>query len=56
MLSDALKNNFLEDLTLSLVKNKDGINELWKRLITTYGNPKVMLQKKIKWLTRSSEI
>lgn len=47
MLSDVLKNNILEDLTLSLVKNVDDINELCKCLITTYGNPKVILQKKM---------
>ena len=30
-LPDVLKNNFLEDPALSLVKSLDNINEIWKR-------------------------
>ena len=42
ILPDVLKNNFLEDPALSLVKSLDNINEIWKRLITTYGDPKMI--------------
>ena len=31
ILPDVLKNNFLEDPALSLVKSLDNINEIWKR-------------------------
>ena len=51
VLPDVLKNNFLEDPALSLVKSLDNINEIWKRLITTYGDPKMMLHKKMSTLT-----
>ena len=51
ILPDVLKNNFLEDPALSLVKSLDNINEIWKRLITTYGDPKMMLHKKMSTLT-----
>ena len=51
ILPDVLKNNFLEDPALSLVKSLDNINEIWKRLITTYGDPKIMLHKKMSILT-----
>ena len=51
ILPDVLKNNFLEDPALSLVKSLDNINEIWKRLITTYGDPKMMLNKKMSTLT-----
>ena len=51
IIPDVLKNNFLEDPALSLVKSLDNINEIWKRLITTYGDPKMMLHKKMSTLT-----
>ena len=51
ILPDVLKNNFLEDPALSLVKRLDNINEIQKRLITTYGDPKMMLHKKMSTLT-----
>ena len=47
MLPDVLKNNFLEDPALPLVKNVDDINQLRKRSIATYGCPKIMLHKKM---------
>ena len=47
MLPYVLKNNFLEDPALRLAKNVGDINELWKHLIATYGNPKIMLHKKM---------
>ena len=51
ILPDVLKNNFLEDPALSLVKSLDNINEIWKRSVTRYGDPKMMLHKKMSTLT-----
>ena len=36
---------------MSLDKSLDNINEIWKRLITTYGDAKMMLHKKMSTLT-----
>ena len=47
VLSDLLKNNFLGDSALLLVKNEDDINEIWKRLKIAYGDPKTMLARKL---------
>ena len=47
MLPDLLKNNFLEDPSLSLVKSVDDIAEIWQRLKMAYGHPKLMLTKKL---------
>ena len=47
MLSDLLKNNFLEDPALSLVKSVNDIAEIWIRLKQAYGDSKIMLSKKI---------
>ena len=47
LLSDLLKNNFLEGPALTLVKSIDDINEIWRRLQAAYGNCKIMLAKKL---------
>ena len=47
MLSDLLKNNFLEDPALSLVKSVNDIAEIWIRLKQAYGDSKIMLSKKL---------
>ena len=47
---DLLKNNYLADPALSLVKSVEDINEIWKRLKQAYGNPKILLQKKLREL------
>ena len=47
MLSDLLKNNFLEDPALSLVTSVNDIAEIWIRLKQAYGDSKIMLSKKI---------
>ena len=51
MLSDLLKNNFLEDPALSLVKSVNDIAEIWIRLKQAYGDSKIMLSKKSTTLT-----
>ena len=47
MLPELLRNNYLEDPALSLVKNIQNIDEIWKRLRKTYGDTKIMLSKKL---------
>ena len=43
-----LKNNHLEGAALALVKNVDDIDDIWYRLKAAYGDPKLMLKKKLK--------
>ena len=46
MLPDLLKNNYLGDPALSLVKRLDDIDEIWTRLHKAYGDPRIMLKNK----------
>jgi len=50
ILPDLLKNNYLEEPALSLVKALDDINLIWERLKMAYGDPKTMLMKKLSQL------
>ena len=50
IIPDLLKNNYLTDPALSLVKSVEDIEEIWKRLKQAYGNPKILLQKKLREL------
>ena len=45
MLSELLRNNYLKDSALSLVKNIQNIDEIWKRLKKAYGDTKIISQK-----------
>ena len=47
LLPDLLKNTYLEDPALSLVKNVTDIDDIWKRLKDAYGDCKIMLSKKM---------
>jgi len=47
LLSDLLKNNYLDEPALSLVKGEENIEEIWKRLKQAFGDVKIMLSKKI---------
>ena len=47
MLPELLKNNFLGDSALSMVKSIDDIDEVWRRLKEAFGDPKIMLEKKL---------
>ena len=47
LLPDLLKNNFLEEPALSLVKNVTDIDDIWKRLKDAYGDCKIMLSNKL---------
>jgi len=46
-LPELLKNNFLTDHALNLVRNLDDIDIIWERLKDVYGNPKMMLSKRL---------
>ena len=47
MLPELLRNNYLEDPTLSFVNNIQNIDKIWKRLKKAYGDAKIMLSKKL---------
>ena len=46
-LPDLLKNNFLEDPALKMVKPLDEFDEIWDRLKSAYGNPRLMMSRMI---------
>lgn len=46
-LAELLKNNYLSDPALLLVKHVDDIDEVWKRLKAAYGDQKILLNKKL---------
>lgn len=52
LLPDLLKNNYLDDPALSLVKRLDDIEEIWKRLLRSYGDARIMLKNKTQVLKR----
>ena len=45
--ADYIKKNLLSGSALSLVKNFDEIDEIWKKLFDVYGNTHLMLQNKL---------
>ena len=47
MMADVLKNNLLEGLALSLVRSVTDIDEIWKRLRRSFGDPKSLVKKKL---------
>ena len=47
LLPDTLKLNYLSDPALTLVRKVTDIEEIWKRLIMSYGNSRVLLQNKL---------
>ena len=49
---DLLKNNFLGEAALSLVKSLDDIDEIWTRLKRAFGDPKVMLERKFEEINK----
>ena len=46
-LPDLLKKNHLDTTPLSLVKDLDGIAEIWVRLQKAYGDSRIMLKNKL---------
>ena len=55
MLPELLRNNYLEDLVLSLVKNIQGIEDIWNRLKKAYGDTKIMLWNRLTELQNNLE-
>ena len=51
-----LKNNHLEGAALALVKNVEDIDEIWRRLKDAYGDPKLMLKRKLKEMDSVSDL
>ena len=55
MTSDLLKNNSLEVSALSLVKSMTDIEDIWKRLKGAYGDPKLLMKKKLSQIGNISQ-
>ena len=55
-MSDVLRNNHLEWSALSLVRSVDNIDEIWQRLKSAYGDPKLILKKKLSDLNKISPL
>ena len=56
MLPELLRNNYLEDPALSLVKSVQNIDKIWGRLKKAYSNPKMMLSKRLSQLENAKVI
>ena len=56
MMSDVLKNKHLEGAALSFVQIVDDIDETWQRLKCTYGDPKLLLKKKISEINKLRQL
>ena len=56
MLPDLLKNNLLEGSALSLVKSMKDIEDMWKRLKGAYGDPILLLKKKLSQIRNISQL
>ena len=56
LLSDTLKLNYLANPALTVVKDLTDIDEIWKRLIRSYGNTRVLLQNKLGALSKLSDL
>lgn len=52
LLPDLLKNNFLSEPALTLVKSLDNIDDIWKRLKGAYGDTRIMLSKKLQQIMK----
>ena len=56
MMSDVSKNNQLEGAANLLVRKVDDIDEIWERLKSAYGDPKVLLKKKLSEISKISQL
>ena len=56
MMADVLKNNLLEGPALSLARSVTDIDEIWERLKRSYGDPKLLLKKKLLHLGQINQI
>ena len=55
MLPELLRNNYIEDFALWLVKNIQGIEEIWNRLKKAYGDTKIMIWNRLTELQNNLE-
>ena len=55
-LPDLLRNNYLEDPALSIVKAETDINEIWRRLKSSFGNTNILLNKKLEDISNLESI
>ena len=51
-----MENNHLEGAALSLVQSVDNIDEIWQRLKSAYGHPKLLLKKKLLEINKISQL
>ena len=56
MMSGVLKNNHLEGSALSLVRSVDNIDEIWQRWKSVYGDPKLLLKKKLSEISAINQL
>ena len=56
LLPDVLKNNYLDGPALALVHSLTDIDEIWDRLRSAYGDPKMLLKKTLMELDKYSNI
>ena len=50
--SDYLKRNYLTRPALILVERIESIDDIWEKLITSFGNTKLLLENKISYLEK----
>ena len=55
MMPDVLKNSHSEGAALSLVRSVDDIDEIWQRLKSLCGDPKLLLKKKLSEINKISQ-
>ena len=51
-LPDLFRNNYLEDPALSIVKGENNIDNIWRRLQSSYGDTKMLLSNKLSELSK----
>ena len=56
MMLDMLRNNLLEGSALSMVESMTDIEDIWKRLKGVYGDPKLLLKKKLAQIGNISQL
>ena len=56
VMPDLLKNNLLEGAALALVSSVTNIDDIWQRLKSGYGDPKLLLKKKISEISTISQL
>ena len=56
VLPEYLKNNYLKGTALSLVKTMTDMDEIWKRLTEAFGDTKILLNNKLKEVSKFGEI